>query len=256
MRSNIPLFTKNLGQPRFNHGSQRFFSVIPSTAPFDIYEKTDGKFERGEEKYEGSMIFGVPHGKGKYVWPDKTYEGEWIGGTPWGKGKFTLKSGEISEGIFNSGQLEAGKVTHSSGVTVEGRFREHGVDYAKRTNIDGSTDEGILSVNEFVKTDKNGARWFFHLQSSPNKFVADWTVNDAEVWAIRLAKGFEFPIRTASVDGKKIMQMGQDEVKFFNEIGKLYSLPDVMSSLQKQGHEEITKLEDIRTNIKKGLENV
>lgn len=71
--------------------------------------------------YDGEWKSGEKQGHGKYVFADGTYyDGEWVNGVKQGKGKFTEKSGEytsIYEGEYINGQREGrfvGEVLNSS----------------------------------------------------------------------------------------------------------------------------------------------
>ena len=57
------------------------------------------KYRGTGAEYEGTMLGGLRHGKGKMKFPDgASYEGDWYLGYAHGKGKFTHMRGETYEG--------------------------------------------------------------------------------------------------------------------------------------------------------------
>jgi len=109
------------------------------------------RYKNGE--YEGDVVNGNPHGKGKVTYDfgshGKTvYEGDWVNGEYHGKGKLTYNNGTILEGDFVNGKLHGkGKLIEAGHKnTYEGDFvngKEHG--YGKHTS-----DEGVFE-GEYIK---------------------------------------------------------------------------------------------------------
>lgn len=81
----------------------------------------------GKAVYTGDLAAGLPHGKGKLVWPSgNTYEGEWKNGAVHGRGVMTWKeikntySGEWK----NWKRHGYGTYTYADGRTLSGRWEE------------------------------------------------------------------------------------------------------------------------------------
>jgi len=56
--------------------------------------------------YEGEILDGKPHGKGKYTWSDGSYyEGDFINNKRHGIGKMTYPDGRIEEGNWKDGEF-------------------------------------------------------------------------------------------------------------------------------------------------------
>ncbi|MCL2175898.1 MAG: hypothetical protein FWB73_07625 [Treponema sp.] len=56
--------------------------------------------------YEGDLLEGNPHGKGKIIYTDGTvYEGDWIDGLPHGKGIVVMTNGDVYKGDLIKGAM-------------------------------------------------------------------------------------------------------------------------------------------------------
>jgi len=64
--------------------------------------------------YEGQMLNGLKHGKGKFIWVSgDVYEGDWKDGKRTGMGKYTWADGDVYEGGFLNGESTGkGKYTY------------------------------------------------------------------------------------------------------------------------------------------------
>jgi len=223
----------------------------------DKWAKIAGSFTRENgEKYEGELVFGVPQGKGSYTWSDRKYEGEWKAGAPWGKGKMeSLKSVEKSEGIFERGRLILGRVTNGNETKLEGRFKSNGLEWGKRIHSDGSIDEGDFISHNFTKTNKAGTRFqVINVNDPPRKFVEDWSLQDVESWAKRLAPGFEYLFHSTQTDGKQLMQLSGEQLDYFNEVAAIYGVEKAITEKQELGKQEIQNLQSFRDSLKQQLD--
>lgn len=58
----------------------------------------EGKIIWSCSRYEGEIVNGVPHGKGKIIWNDgDIYEGNFVKGEKRGKGRYTYANGDVFE---------------------------------------------------------------------------------------------------------------------------------------------------------------
>jgi len=107
--------------------------------------------------YEGDMVNGKPHGKGKLIFYDKSgneavYEGDFIDGKLHGKGKYTDKWGVYEGDFANDNKNGKGKLTYADGNIYEGDFMDgwpHGK--GKAIYPDGTVLEGNWKEGEFVR---------------------------------------------------------------------------------------------------------
>jgi len=79
------------------------------------------------ERYEGEMLNGKPHGKGVYYYIGGTrgksrYEGDWRNGQWEGKGIYTNEKGDRYEGSVRNGEFYNGVLTYKNGRRIEGYF--------------------------------------------------------------------------------------------------------------------------------------
>ena len=148
-------------------------------------EKKTIKFTDGSI-YEGDVVNGKPHGKGKRSSPSGSvhegnwengkihgkgkftsskggnYEGDFVNGVPHGKGKWVLSGGTTHEGDFADGKMHGkGKEIAKSGHVYEGNWangKKNGK--GKLTYSDGDVYEGDFVDNAFhgngVYTHANG----------------------------------------------------------------------------------------------------
>ncbi len=77
-------------------------------------------------KYEGEVVNGKPHGKGKCIWPnEKIYEGDYINGNRTGKGTTIFPDGGKYVGDFLDNLMDGkGVMTFPDGRIYSGEFRK------------------------------------------------------------------------------------------------------------------------------------
>jgi len=99
--------------------------------------------------YEGELVNGVPHGKGKCTSSTGggiviVYEGDWVEAKRTGKGKQTFSNGNVFEGDFVDDKLHGkGKQTYCDGDVYEGDFVDDKLQgKGKITLHDGGVYEG------------------------------------------------------------------------------------------------------------------
>jgi len=121
---------------------------------------TIGKLELDDGTYEGEIVNGIPHGKGKMTYSDdaflfkgSVYEGDWVDGIWHGKGKIIWADGDVYEGDFiDSLSHGKGKMTYTDGSVYEGDWiddQPHGK--GKYTFADGR-----VYVGDFVEGELTG----------------------------------------------------------------------------------------------------
>jgi hypothetical protein len=95
--------------------------------------------------YEGDIINGKPHGKGKLTLTFGIYEGDFVNGVRTGKAKLVYSNGDIYEGDYTNGKRTGvGKYTFANGESYEGDWVDanyHGK--GKYTYTNGDIFEGI-----------------------------------------------------------------------------------------------------------------
>ena len=102
------------------------------------------EFDNGDV-YEGEMVNGLRHGKGKYTWANgDVYEGEYKDGKYHGQGKYTSSKGWVYEGQFTDGQITGkGKITYATGAVYEGELLKGNKNgFGRITYTDGLYYEG------------------------------------------------------------------------------------------------------------------
>lgn len=104
-----------------------------------------GTLQTDKSLYEGSILDGKKHGKGKIVYSNKiVYEGEWLNDAKNGKGITTLPNGDKLEGLYINGKLNGeGSYTYADSEKYEGGFKDsefHG--YGVYTFVNGNKYEG------------------------------------------------------------------------------------------------------------------
>jgi len=109
---------------------------------------------RNGSLYEGDLVNGKPHGKGKIISKSSDiYEGDFVNGKRHGKGKYTWVNGEVYEGDFvNDKRHGKGKYTWASGGVYEGEWvksKQEG--RGKYTAPDGKVREGIFKNGKFLR---------------------------------------------------------------------------------------------------------
>jgi hypothetical protein len=112
----------------------------------------DGKLELSNGCiYEGDIVNGKPHGKGKNKCEFSEYEGDFVNGEKHGKGKYKNCSG-VFEGDFVNGDITKGKFTGNNGDTYEGNFannfRRNGE--GKYTFKDGKAEDGYWHDDKYM----------------------------------------------------------------------------------------------------------
>ena len=105
-------------------------TVAASISPAQAKNSTAQSIERvvyDNGVYEGSLVDGEKHGKGKYTWKSgDVYEGDWVDDRRTGKGKYTWKSGTVYIGDWVDGKRTGkgkqtwGKDSKWAGDTYEG----------------------------------------------------------------------------------------------------------------------------------------
>ena len=75
--------------------------------------------------YEGTIVDGKRHGKGKYTWDDgDVYDGDWKNDEMTGKGKYTWSNGDVYNGYWRDGNRHGyGNMKYSDG-TYEGQWKD------------------------------------------------------------------------------------------------------------------------------------
>jgi len=106
----------------------------------------------GEKVYEGEIVDGKSHGKGKETLSGSTYEGDFVNGVRNGKGKLTIQGLSVYEGDFVNGKPQGkGKRTLlEDGTVYEGDFVDdkwHGK--GKLTYTNGCVYEGDFIDGKF-----------------------------------------------------------------------------------------------------------
>jgi len=118
--------------------------------------KTDVVTYEGGDRYEGEILNGNRHGKGKYIWADgDIYEGDFIDGKRTGKGNFIWINGDIYDGDFVDGKRTGkGKYSYKDDdelVVKEGEFKDGILIKGKRQWGEWGVSEG-----EFNEEGLNG----------------------------------------------------------------------------------------------------
>jgi hypothetical protein len=133
-----------------------------------MVETIKGKLTLGDGlDYEGDIVDGKPHGKGKlaygedypvdigeggigsgYVSGDYVYEGDFVNGKPHGKGKKTYANGKEYEGDFVNGKFHGkGKLDDGylyEGDFVNGRLQGKGKMTYSNAVYEGDIDNGVF----------------------------------------------------------------------------------------------------------------
>jgi len=102
-----------------------FIFVNKKWCGFTGYGKTTIRGDYGYYKdYEGDLVNGKPHGKGKFIDSNgDVYEGEFVNGKEHGKGKVIFSDGRCYEGDFADGKFHGkGKMTYPNGEVEENEF--------------------------------------------------------------------------------------------------------------------------------------
>eukprot|EP00668_Euglena_longa_P019587 GGOE01024366.1.p2 GENE.GGOE01024366.1~~GGOE01024366.1.p2 ORF type:complete len:514 (-),score=129.11 GGOE01024366.1:837-2378(-) len=108
------------------------------------------EFEGGG-RYIGQTKDGIPHGKGKFIWPEgDEYEGDWIENVQHGWGIFRWSNGDKYEGQFdNDYQQGHGKMTFADGKVWDGGWRQDQMHGKGTLNYpDGRMYEGEMRSNK------------------------------------------------------------------------------------------------------------
>ncbi len=98
----------------------------PVTAPPPASNIKVIKYDGGDV-YEGPMVNGKRHGKGKYTWANGDfYEGDYVDGVRTGYGRYQWKNGEYYEGEFFNNKFHGkGKRVWLDGDVYEGDYAEN-----------------------------------------------------------------------------------------------------------------------------------
>ncbi len=97
-------------------------------------------------KYQGDTVQGIPHGKGRLLFPNGTkYEGGWAEGKPDGRGIVIYQSGGAYKGNFKAGKKDGFGIYRSpDGKTTSGLWQ-------KGNFIKPMTDEEVKSAAPLVQ---------------------------------------------------------------------------------------------------------
>ncbi|KAG6738227.1 hypothetical protein POTOM_057836 [Populus tomentosa] len=120
--------------------------------------------------YNGGLVDGVPHGKGKYLWCDGCmYEGEWKRGKANGGGKFFWPSGATYKGQFKLGRINGyGTFIGVDGEVYSGNWmsdKKHGFSEKRYTN--GDVYQGLWKFN--LQDGGGKYKW-----CNGNEYVGEW----------------------------------------------------------------------------------
>jgi len=148
------------------------------------------EFEGGG-KYIGETKDGIPHGKGKFIWPEgDEYEGDWINNTQHGWGVFRWSNGDRYEGQFeNDVQHGFGKMRYADGKVWEGAW-QHDEMHGKGTL---SYPDGRIYEGEMQHNKRNGRGK--EVMPSGDYYEGDWVNN------LKHGKGFYKWANGESYDG-------------------------------------------------------
>jgi hypothetical protein len=106
---------------------------------------TKGKLTRSDGEYEGDIVNGRPHGKGKIISNGElpyVYVGDFVDGYFQGKGKITWEDGNVYEGDFVNGMPSKGKFTEADGEYVGNYVNGSKHGKGKYTYKNGNVYEG------------------------------------------------------------------------------------------------------------------
>tara|TARA_B100001175_G_scaffold72067_1_gene59867 strand:- start:868 stop:2712 length:1845 start_codon:yes stop_codon:yes gene_type:complete len=142
--------------------------------------------------YEGTLLNGLMHGKGKFVYDNgNIYEGDWIRNKRTGKGKYTSKSGEIYEGSFIDGNRQGkGKITYPNGNSYDGDWSQNKKNGKGKMIYDGDLYEGDFIDDKFngivkvVYADDSGVyegEWKNDFRIGRGKFILNENVFEV-IW--------------------------------------------------------------------------
>jgi hypothetical protein len=102
-----------------------------------------------EGHYEGPLVNGKPHGRGKCTYKKgDVYVGNWANGVRYGQGKIKYRDNNVYEGEFDDTRHGWGKCTYSNGDVYEGEWqdgRRHG---RGKITEGGVTTEGTWKFNQ------------------------------------------------------------------------------------------------------------
>ncbi len=126
--------------------------VKPSVSP--TQQGKTGRLVLDDGVYEGGVLNGVPHGKGKYTYNNgNVFEGEFVNGKRMGMGVLKVKDGGELSGQFVNGRIHGkGKDILKSGDVYVGEFKD-GERNGKGTYTFKS---GSVYVGEFIDGKING----------------------------------------------------------------------------------------------------
>ena len=146
--------------------------------------------------YEGTILNGKRHGKGKYTWDvGDVYEGDWKDDKRIGKGKYTWPNGNVYNGYWKDGNRNGyGTMKYSDGVyegqwkddkkTGEGKFTwSNGDVYEGEWKNDERTGKGVFKWpsgdvynGDFVDGVRTGEG--IYTWPSGNVYEGDWSDNN------------------------------------------------------------------------------
>jgi len=98
--------------------------LVNSAFTYALGLTTKGRIDYSTGYYEGEIVDGAPHGKGKFFWNNgDSYEGDWVGDSMHGQGCYTWSNGDRYEGEWlNDKRTGKGKLFFANGNRYEGEF--------------------------------------------------------------------------------------------------------------------------------------
>lgn len=108
----------------FTSGTTRFSGNFVRDADGLGYSGAGNIAWANGDRYEGSLVKGLRHGKGMFTWANgQRYNGDWINDQPEGQGSLQFAGGNQYEGRINNGQPQGqGRMRYASGDTYTGQF--------------------------------------------------------------------------------------------------------------------------------------
>jgi hypothetical protein len=113
-------------QPReFVAGSTRFSGVFFRDPDGLSYSGTGQVTWADGDRYEGTLVKGLRHGKGLFIWANgQRYSGDWVNDIPEGEASLQFAGGNQYEGRVSKGLPDGpGRMRYPSGDTYSGQFK-------------------------------------------------------------------------------------------------------------------------------------
>ncbi len=185
--------------------------------------------------YEGTILNGAPHGKGKYTWKNgevyegelafskrngrgkntyvsgNVYDGDWVDNKRHGKCIYTFTSGSIYEGDFTDDkQTGRGLMLYSNGEVYEGDWLD-----GKRSGSGTYTSKnGLVYYGNWINDKRNGKGKITY--ANKDTYEGDW-VND-----VRHGKGKYTYANGDVYDGDWVNEEPRGKGKFTFANGEVY----------------------------------